>query len=252
MKHPIKIAPSQLRVVPLIISQDNPFYGNELGVTVTVFCESGQEQHILISLPVKQQSTARSHDLRAFKATYFFGDAMPTAFLAIPPIGQPRISHPPVLALRNYTSDASLMNAQLHLPDGAGVDVVDQTFWAESLPHNNLSWTILPSGRTSWVSNNCVQLTIIHQLPLQGLDWHGPSAQDAWDCVDVLPDILRQFSAWKDSSYKVGTPVILLGHSNGGQGAWWLGSRYPDRILAIIPAAGYIKSQAYVPLTMSR
>lgn len=65
-----------------------------------------------------------------------------------------------------------------------------------------------------------------------------------------------------------------MGHSNGGQGAWYMASRWPDRICAgessfcplgstlnlvlrplptpVVPAAGYIKSQTYVSWCMSR
>jgi len=35
--------------------------------------------------------------------------------------------------------------------DGAGVDVLKQPFWAESLPRQQRSWIIMPSGRTPWV-----------------------------------------------------------------------------------------------------
>lgn len=38
------------------------------------------------------------------------------------------------------------------LLDGAGVDVIEQSFWQEALPPSNRSWTVIPSGRTSWVS----------------------------------------------------------------------------------------------------
>ncbi|KAF9452861.1 hypothetical protein P691DRAFT_721023 [Macrolepiota fuliginosa MF-IS2] len=217
LKNPTRIAPSQLRIIPLTITQDKPFYGNNLLFAVTATHESGQEHHIPISMPVTQLSAVQPHEPVALKATYIFGDAMPTAFLAIPPTNKPRTSHPPILALH-----------------GAGVDIFDQSFWAQSLPRSNLSWTILPSGRTSW-----------------GLDWHGPSAQDAWDCVDALAEILGQSSSWKETAFSTGTSMILLGHSNGGQGVWHLSSRYPDRVIAIVPAAGYIKSQAYVPLTIS-
>lgn len=41
----------------------------------------------------------------------------------------------------------------------------------------------------------------------------------------------------------------LIGHSNGGQGAWHLAARYPDEFLGVIPAAGYLKIQDYVPYT---
>lgn len=133
----------------------------------------------------------------------------------------------------------------------------------------------MPTGRTSWVS-----LKVPSFLPfpdkvaiftVQGLDWHGPSATDVWESLDALTTLLEkrvyEFPGfWKIARH---TQVLMLGHSNGGQGTWYLSSRYPDRILGgrecgvicfklfanfypAIPAAAYIKSQAYVPLTMAR
>ena len=67
---------------------------------------------------------------------------------------------------------------------------------------------------------------------LKGLDWHGPSAAGAWACVSALRIILSEhniFHAWR---FAENTKVILLGHSNGGQGVWYMASRYPDRVLA--------------------
>lgn len=63
--------------------------------------------------------------------------------------------------------------------------------------------------------------------------------------------------------------LVVLGHSNGGQGAWYLAARWPDKILGgdfirihclsssltpavVVPAAGFLKSQQYVPWTLSR
>ena len=40
---------------------------------------------------------------------------------------------------------------------------------------------------------------------------------------------------------------IEIGHSNGGQGAWYYMSHHPDSVIAGTPAAGYIKIQQYVP-----
>ena len=90
--------------------------------------------------------------------------------------------------------------------------------------------------------------------------------------MDALASISKRDDAWH--SLRVNsTKVIILGHSNGGHGAWYLASRHPDRVLGgshnlysdeflapiyplsiytVVPVAGYIKSQAYVPLTMSR
>ncbi|KAG6874319.1 hypothetical protein C0995_001544 [Termitomyces sp. Mi166 len=86
----------------------------------------------------------------------------------------------------------------------------------------------------------------------QGLDWHGPSAQDAWATIDSLFAILQGNTNWKRWEIDSEARVILMGHSNGGQGAWYLASRYPDRVVGVIPAAAYLKSQAYIPWTMSR
>ncbi|KDE05099.1 hypothetical protein MVLG_04539 [Microbotryum lychnidis-dioicae p1A1 Lamole] len=45
--------------------------------------------------------------------------------------------------------------------------------------------------------------------------------------------------------------LVVLGHSNGGQGAWYLISRYPDLVAGGVPAAGYVKIQDYVPYHLS-
>ncbi|KAF7295253.1 hypothetical protein MIND_01064200 [Mycena indigotica] len=150
----------------------------------------------------------------AFIFASHFAAGVPMIFTAISPISES--SGPPILALH-----------------GAGVDIVSNSFWAEALPRQQDRWIVAPSGRTAW-----------------GLDWHGPSALEAWACVDSLVSILR--SSKPSMALEYGTPVLLLGHSNGGQGSWYLASRFPDRVIGVIPQAAYIKSQAYVPLTMSR
>ena len=65
----------------------------------------------------------------------------------------------------------------------------------------------------------------------QGLDWHGPSALDVWASVDSLLGLLRASPTWKGWATSEDR-VVLLGHSNGGQGAWYLAERYPDRVIA--------------------
>lgn len=65
----------------------------------------------------------------------------------------------------------------------------------------------------------------------KGLDWHGPSAHDAWDSVDALSGILEMNASWQQWGYAARIPVVIVGHSNGGQGAWYLASRFPDRVL---------------------
>jgi len=68
-------------------------------------------------------------------------------------------------------------------------------------------------------------------MVIQGLDWHGPSALDAWETINALSSILRNNNEWKKWSFKPDSGVVIIGHSNGGQGAVYLASRYPDKIL---------------------
>lgn len=67
---------------------------------------------------------------------------------------------------------------------------------------------------------------------VQGLDWHGPSASDAWGTVAALSEILTGRTSWKPYQLHDNGRVIVMGHSNGGQGAWYMASRYPDKVLA--------------------
>jgi dienelactone hydrolase len=67
---------------------------------------------------------------------------------------------------------------------------------------------------------------------LQGLDWHGPSTQEAWGTVSALSDILQANDAWKNQAFPIDSKVVLIGHSNGGQGVWHMATHFPDRVAA--------------------
>lgn len=216
----IRIAPTQTRIAPIRLTQNASFDEPELQFSLHLISED-RSTTVDITLPLKhhKQWTSSDSPEDGIKASYFFATSMPTSFMVIPPqgenLGAPR---PPVLALH-----------------GAGVDILSMPFWVQALPQQERSWVIAPTGRTAW-----------------GLDWHGPSARDAWGTVDALYAILQGREVWQPYALAEETRVLVLGHSNGGQGAWYLASRYPDRVVGVIPAAAYIKSQAYVPLTQSR
>jgi pimeloyl-ACP methyl ester carboxylesterase len=68
----------------------------------------------------------------------------------------------------------------------------------------------------------------------QGLDWHGPSVKDVWSTLEALVSILHK-NSWRLSScwlISANSSVVVVGHSNGGQGAWYLASHFPDRVVA--------------------
>ncbi|KAJ2998060.1 hypothetical protein HDV02_004885 [Globomyces sp. JEL0801] len=112
----------------------------------------------------------------------------------------------------------------------AGVDINDNNFWTDAVNRQEYAWIIFATGRTPW-----------------GFDWHGPSYKN----IDASIDALR-FAPGVPESLKMDylpqiERLIFVGHSNGGHGAWWCASHYPDRTLAVIPASGYTKIQLYVP-----
>ncbi|KAJ7093157.1 hypothetical protein C8R44DRAFT_399607 [Mycena epipterygia] len=220
--HPTRIAPSQMRIVPLRLVQKGQFTKSKLEMNITLTSDADAKPlTVSVTLSINHLPRWSEKTLSAIRGSYFYAQEMPTAFSAFPPLLE-NIEHqkpqPPILCLH-----------------GAGVDIISQSFWIDSLPRQQHSWLITPSGRTPW-----------------GLDWHGPSAKDAWGSVDALVAILDTNPAWHARKLAQSTTVVLMGHSNGGQGAWYLASRFPDRVLGVVPAAAYIKSQAYVPLLMSR
>ncbi|CAA7270176.1 unnamed protein product [Cyclocybe aegerita] len=214
------IAPSQTRILPLRIHQTTPFFGETIIFDLTL--ESGTDSQILsISMPVTQRRLREITGRQVLKGSFFFASSMPSSFLTMPPpMTNVSSAYPPMLALH-----------------GAGVDILGQPFWPEALPENKFSWTVIPTGRTSW-----------------GLDWHGPSARDAWASLDALSAMThrRELSLPEGWVIPPDTKVIVIGHSNGGQGTWYFASRYPDKVIAAVPAAAFIKSQAYIPLSLAR
>ncbi|KIK63771.1 hypothetical protein GYMLUDRAFT_71889 [Collybiopsis luxurians FD-317 M1] len=240
-----RLAPTQARILPLRLLQhkDFPKHLRSIDMELTLKqstpggylrpdAEHSKDSPVLqVSLSVTHLAMWNTMDLQTnpvIRGSYFFGveDTMPTNFLVIPP-RLPGNGRAPILALH-----------------GAGVDIfaLSASFWTQALPRQNQSWVVIPSGRTSW-----------------GLDWHGPSAQDAWRTLDAVTDILQtsESTEWGRGKWAVPTApggkprAILIGHSNGGQGAWYIAERFPDRVLGLIPASAYIKSQSYVPWTMS-
>lgn len=105
-------------------------------------------------------------------------------------------------------------------------------FWIQAIPRQKHSWIIAPTGRTSWVCCICSSEHYRSLLLRQGFDWHGPSSVDAWSSVDALYEILSKRDTWRAYKLVRNSRVLFIGHSNGGQGAWWNAGRHPDRVVA--------------------
>ncbi|THH05576.1 hypothetical protein EW145_g4691 [Phellinidium pouzarii] len=217
------IAPSQIRVIPISIKQNKPFTGNTISFSLDLVEHlpgsdiPRSRANIPVTLIPRFIPLWNASKCDAIRAVFFFAMSHPTIFLAKPPrFSSLDSSSIPILALH-----------------GAGVEIVTSPFWADAIHRQKHSWVIMPVGRTEW-----------------GLDWHGGSASEAWASVEALSSILH--THWEAWTFQHNTEVVLLGHSNGGQGVWHLTAHYPDRVRAALPAAGYLNAQAYVPLTLAR
>ncbi|KAF8510217.1 hypothetical protein BU17DRAFT_55579 [Hysterangium stoloniferum] len=208
---------SQTRIVPILLNQRAAFEKEELSMMVTVMNTKDSSQIVLMpTLSIRHWNSWEDvAEFKAIRATYLLAGT-PTMYLAIPPLFH-TTPQPPIIALH-----------------GAGVEI-SQSFWPASLLRQPHSWIVCPSGRTSW-----------------GLDWHGPSTNDAWGSLAALTSTLSMNDLWSQWKINESSRVVVIGHSNGGQGTWYMAARHPDRVLAAVPAAAYIKSQQYVPLSMSR
>jgi len=216
------LVPGQTRQLSLtcrqtaVLSPDNPFISFTL-----IFQQSTEEGEVIItSRPFLFEIPF--HTLRAvlrgspILGTHYHAGAL--SFLAVAPKEKAdKTTQSPIIFLH-----------------GAGVDITTFRSWAKTLSQQKSAWILAPTGRTSW-----------------GFDWRGPSALSVWSALEALASITHK-PEWEGLKFAKNTKVVVVGHSNGGQGTWYLASRFPDRVIGAIPAAGYIKAQSYIPTSLSR
>ncbi|EXX51824.1 hypothetical protein RirG_258240 [Rhizophagus irregularis DAOM 197198w] len=66
---------------------------------------------------------------------------------------------------------------------------------------------------------------------LWGYDWHGPSLLNIQYAIKALMNPTGIFKDYLKNSIPDSNKLFISGHSNGGQGAWYFISHYPDLIL---------------------
>ncbi|XP_063418740.1 uncharacterized protein LOC134701521 [Mytilus trossulus] len=74
-------------------------------------------------------------------------------------------------------------------------------------------------------------------------NWEGPGVLTAMTALDTLSKLTEEYS-WLTMKADQ-ERVIFAGHSMGGHGALNLATHYPDRALALISLAGWIKKEEY-------
>ncbi|CAG8618148.1 11376_t:CDS:10, partial [Acaulospora colombiana] len=108
---------------------------------------------------------------------------------------------------------------------------VEENFWTSAYRRQQNAWILFPTGRTPW-----------------GYDWHGPSMRNVHEAVETLANHIPGVPKHLNQSILPDPHKLFIsGHSNGGQGGWFLLSHFPDSVIAGAPVAGYSKIQNYVP-----
>jgi hypothetical protein len=97
-----RIAPRQMRIIPIQLSQTKPFLGSELRVNIAVHSDTCSTL-VTVVLPIKHIPMWSPTDFVPIQASYFFTESQPSAFVAIPPKKRnEKEPYPPLLALRAY------------------------------------------------------------------------------------------------------------------------------------------------------
>ena len=94
------------------------------------------------------------------------------------------------------------------------------------------AWVLIPTGMTPWSSD----------------DWHTWGFADAQAAVASIPEWINS-NSWKGPGVKI-NKILVAGHSNGGQGTWYVASHQPDTMLGAVAASGYSSIENYVPYVM--
>ncbi|KAI9699360.1 MAG: hypothetical protein M1836_002971 [Candelina mexicana] len=113
---------------------------------------------------------------------------------------------------------------------GAGLDadsdLVRHTL--DLVPHL-CAWVLFPNGVTPW----------------SGDDWHNWGFADVEAAITAIP-VWMDNVRWQGANADV-QRWLVIGHSNGGQGTWFIATHRPHNVIAAAPVSGYLSISTYVP-----
>ncbi|KAJ3406170.1 hypothetical protein HDV05_006128 [Chytridiales sp. JEL 0842] len=215
----IKLAPGQIYPLPIEI-----YFNPEKSPAPPAV----QFELDLIDLDTLETFTVQAGEYAIEKKKW--GEAYKITFMDYDNVVQYAMAKPPKQPCTAYNKRGRCpVVLALH---GSGVEV-SSAFWTDAYKPQNYAWILYPSGRTPW-----------------GFDWHGPSYKNVNMAVTALSH-MHGVPEMYLKDYKVDEQkLVYTGHSNGGQGAWWLTSHEPDKALAAVPSSGYLKIQFYTPYYM--
>lgn len=211
---PCQLAPGQTRPLAFDLAVSNPPL-TEISVSITYKLKDSCDEF-------------RTPAIRQFFTPFKIDEPQKITYLHPGGVVSYAILRPPKRVLHDVDPTSNLpVVLGLH---GAGVDgdsdEVRHTFDEAT---NLRGWVLLPSGVTPW----------------SGDDWHRWGIADIEAAVAAIPQWITTME-W----HGVGVDTerwLVTGHSNGGQGVWYVLTHRPDKILGAAPVSGYSSIQAYVP-----
>jgi predicted esterase len=215
----IEIAPGQSRPIGFLIEMGD-IESNRITKTVCFrtagTCSAAEMREL--NLELTQRSIKEPH-----KMTFLHPSGVVSYAILTPPSD---------VGKRHSAGTALPVLLNLH---GAGLEADSHQVrhMLDSVPDLH-AWTLFPTGMSPW----------------SGDDWH------TWGLADVRAAILA-ISDWIEATSWVGPGVLIdkwfvTGHSNGGQGTWYISTHQPDRVFAAAAVSGYLSIQTYVPYSMWR
>ncbi|SPO22073.1 uncharacterized protein UTRI_02075_B [Ustilago trichophora] len=230
--HELRVAPRQTVVVPVKLTQSSALDANvtflNLSLRLSAALDSDEARITkAVRIPLTNklafwEASSNDDDHNAYMYSYLAPDHSVQLAAATPPKRSGRI------LTQNGTLPPLIVT--LH---GAGVDLRD-LFFSNSIRRQMENWSILPTGRTPW-----------------GYDWQLASLEAADAAVSAfhkhlygLPTTMseEERQTWQFDPNK----LFIMGHSNGGQGAWYRLSRFPDRVIGGMVGSAYTKVSDYV------
>ncbi|XP_078000966.1 uncharacterized protein LOC144453526 [Glandiceps talaboti] len=204
------IAPGQ--TIPITVEIQHKEETNDMPcvdtrLTLKLSTSDGQSQQLPITLRCRKFG-------ESFIFTYIDHDGSVQQAAAIPPID-------------DCPSGVCPVFLSLH---GTGVQVQNQADSYKRMEHGKWIFGL----ETAWLL-----ATTRHGAH----NWEGPGALTSMTALERLQELTHQ-TPWlpnKASAHH----VIFAGHSMGGHGAWHLATHYPDRALAVMSLAGWIKKEEY-------
>ena len=223
----IELAPGQRSSVhaPLVQRGDVEVTAESCPLRVQLRVEVGGE----LAASTKHRLLCRTLQDR-FSFVYLDADGSPQMAAAKFPIISPK-----------YNGSSCPTQGCAVLLSTHGMDVTAQR-QADCYRPKRGMWVLAPHGRGT-----------------HGFNWQGPGH---WSALHALRSLEERAALWPHARVVLATEphhrVVFTGHSNGGFGAWFFGTHYPDLAAGVAPLAGMATmgttevhpcaSQSFVPL----